>query len=101
MNVSNAVAVLDTVTFPITFLVLSAFVSDDSESPNAINRLTMTFVPLPAVAEPLNLKDPPLMSAVKVKRLLLPVKNSLYVVMYALVPSCVTNASMFPHSPVA
>ena len=86
--------------FPIIFLVLSALVSVDSESPNATTLLTMTFVLLPAVAEPLNLKDEPLMSAVKVIRLLLPVKISLYVVMYALVPSCVNNASMLPVSPV-
>ena len=108
MNVSNAVGVLLTVTFPIIFLVLSELVSSDSESPNATTLLTMTFVLPPAVAEPLNLKDPPLTSAVNVINELAvvvespgpPVLTSLYVVMYASEPSCINNASMLPVSPV-
>ena len=99
-KLSNSVAVLDTIVLPIIFLVLSLFASSDSESPNATTLFTITLVPPPAVADPLNLKLVPLISAVKVIRLLLPEKTSLYVVIYAFVPSCVTNASMLLVSPV-
>ena len=74
--------------------------SSDSESPNATILFTITFVLPPAVADPLNLKAVPLISAVNVSRLLLPEKTSLYDVMYALVLSCVTSASMLLVSPV-
>ena len=86
--------------FPIIFLVLSLFDSSASESPNATILFTITFVLSPDVADPLNRREVPLRSAVNDIRLLFPVKNSLYVVMYASVPSCVTRASMLPHSPV-
>ena len=86
--------------FPITFLVLSVVSSSDSESPKATTLLTITFVLAPDVADPRNLNDDPLISAVNVIRLLLPEKCSLYEVMYAFVPSCVTSASILEHSPV-
>ena len=94
-------AVLDAVTLPITFLVLSVVASSDSVSANATILLTTTFVLAPDVAEPLNLTLLPLMSAVNVIRLLLPEKCSLYEVMYAFVLSCVISASMLLVSPVA
>ena len=97
---SNVVAVLDVVIFPITFLVLSVVASSASVSANATILLTMTFVLAPDVAEPLNLTLLPLMSAVNVIRLLLPEKCSLYDVMYASVLSCVIRHSMLLVSPV-
>ena len=86
--------------FPITFLVLSVVSSPVSESENNTTLLTMTLVLAPAVAEPLNITSEPLMTADRLIRLLFPEKCSLYVVMYASVPSCVTSASMLEHSPV-
>ena len=76
-KVSNVVAVLDVVTFPITFLVLSVVASSASVSANATILLTTTLVLPPAVAEPHNLTLVPFMSAVNVIRLLLPEKTSL------------------------